>query len=41
MDGSFRTIKVGINAPGRLTARTRSGYYATEKGTQAKGASFK
>lgn len=34
MDGSFRQIKVAINAPGRPTARTRSGYYATEKGIQ-------
>jgi Ca-activated chloride channel family protein len=43
MDGSFRAIKIGLSAPGRLTARTRSGYYATEKGTQAqsKSASFK
>ncbi len=29
MDGSFRAIKVSVNAPGHLTARTRSGYYAT------------
>jgi VWFA-related protein len=42
MDGSYRTIKVSVNAPGRLTARTRSGYYATEKGvTAAKTNSFK
>lgn len=43
LDGSFRAIKVAVNAPGRLTARTRSGYYATEKGvdTQNKAASFK
>ena len=44
MDGSFRQIKVGVNAPGRPTARTRSGYYATEKGAQqqqSKNASFK
>jgi Ca-activated chloride channel homolog len=43
LDGSFRTIKVAVNAPGRLTARTRSGYYATEKGIekQNKAASFK
>jgi Ca-activated chloride channel family protein len=34
MDGSFRQIKVAINAPGRPIARTRSGYYATEKGIQ-------
>jgi len=37
MDGSFRQIKVGVNAPGRPTARTRSGYYATEKGVQQQG----
>jgi VWFA-related protein len=42
MDGSFRTIKIGVNAPGRLTARTRSGYYATEKGAQQQSkSSFK
>ena len=43
MDGSFRQIKVAVNAPGRPTARTRSGYYATEKGVQreSKRASFK
>jgi VWFA-related protein len=41
MDGSFRQIKVAVNAPGRPTARTRSGYYATEKSAQSKGASFK
>jgi VWFA-related protein len=29
MDGSFRAIKINISAPGKLTARTRSGYYAT------------
>ncbi len=29
MDGTFRQIKVAVNAPGHLTARTRSGYYAT------------
>ncbi len=29
MDGSFRAIKVAVNAPGHLTPRTRSGYYAT------------
>jgi Ca-activated chloride channel family protein len=34
MDGSFRQIKIGVNAPGRPIARTRSGYYATEKGVQ-------
>jgi len=43
MDGSFRAIKVAVNAPGRPSARTRSGYYATEKGVdkQNKAASFK
>ena len=43
LDGSFRAIKVAVNAPGRLTARTRSGYYATEKGVekQNKAATFK
>lgn len=34
MDGSFRQIKVAVNAPGRPTARTRTGYYATETGVQ-------
>ncbi|MCS7025680.1 MAG: VWA domain-containing protein [Bryobacteraceae bacterium] len=29
MDGSFRQIKVLVNAPGKPTVRTRSGYYAT------------
>ena len=29
MDGTFRQIKVTVNAPGHLTARTRNGYYAT------------
>jgi hypothetical protein len=41
MDGSYRTIKVAVNAPGRLTARTRSGYYATDKAMTAKTSSFK
>jgi len=43
MDGSFRQIKVAVNAPGRPIARTRSGYYATEKGVQqqSKSASLK
>ncbi|HEY1337965.1 MAG TPA: VWA domain-containing protein, partial [Bryobacteraceae bacterium] len=30
LDGSYRQIKVAVNAPGRPTARTRSGYYATD-----------
>jgi VWFA-related protein len=29
MDGSYRRIKITVNAPGRPTVRTRSGYYAT------------
>jgi len=35
MDGSFRAIKVAVNGSGRLTARTRSGYYATDKSMSA------
>jgi Ca-activated chloride channel homolog len=40
MDGSFRQIKVNVNAPGHLTARTRSGYYATDKSVTASKTSF-
>ena len=40
MDGSFRQIRVAINAPGHLTARTRSGYYATDKSVTASRTSF-
>jgi Ca-activated chloride channel homolog len=29
MDGTFRQIKIAVNAPGHLTVRTRNGYYAT------------
>ena len=29
MDGSYRQIKITVNAPGHPTVRTRSGYYAT------------
>jgi VWFA-related protein len=29
LDGTFRQIKVTVNAPGRPSVRTRSGYYAT------------
>jgi VWFA-related protein len=29
MDGSYRQIKVTVNAPGKPSVRTRSGYYAT------------
>jgi hypothetical protein len=29
MDGSYRQIRVAVNAPGHPSVRTRSGYYAT------------
>jgi VWFA-related protein len=29
LDGTYRTVKVGVKAPGNPSARTRSGYYAT------------
>jgi VWFA-related protein len=29
LDGKFREIKITVNAPGRPSVRTRSGYYAT------------
>jgi VWFA-related protein len=29
MDGTFRQIKIEVNAPGKPVVRTRSGYYAT------------
>jgi hypothetical protein len=29
LDGTFRAIRIMVNAPGRPTVRTRSGYYAT------------
>jgi hypothetical protein len=29
MDGSFRSVKVLVKAPGNPVARTRQGYYAT------------
>ena len=42
MDGTFRTIKIAVNAPGRPTARTRNGYYATPDQAAPKGStSFK
>jgi Ca-activated chloride channel homolog len=41
MDGSFRTIKIAVNAPGHLSARTRNGYYATPDHAAPKGNSFK
>jgi len=41
LDGSFRAIKVNVNAPGKPTARTRTGYYATpdRKAPPTKGSS--
>jgi Ca-activated chloride channel homolog len=42
MDGTFRQIKVNVNAPGKLTVRTRSGYYATpDQGKPTKGSNFR
>ena len=44
MDGTFRQIKVTVKAAGNPTARTRSGYYATDKAfdnKQNKGSAFK
>lgn len=43
MDGTYRQIKVTVNAPGHPTVRTRSGYYATpDQGVpNAKNASSK
>jgi Ca-activated chloride channel family protein len=43
MDGSYRQIKVTVNAPGRLTVRSRTGYYATpDQGKPgAKGTAFR
>jgi len=36
LDGSFRQIKVVVNAPNRPVARTRTGYYATPEMANAK-----
>ncbi len=42
MDGTFRQIKINVNAPGKLTVRTRSGYYATpDQGKPTKGSNFR
>ena len=42
MDGTYRQIKIAVNAPGKPTVRTRSGYYATPDQAQPKGTqSFK
>jgi VWFA-related protein len=41
LDGSYRQIKVTVEAPGKPTVRTRSGYYATPEiaGTKQTAAS--
>jgi VWFA-related protein len=39
LDGSYRQIKVTVNAPGKPVVRTRSGYYATPDIEQSKPAS--
>jgi VWFA-related protein len=39
MDGSFRQIKIAVNAPGHPSVRTRSGYYATPDQAAPKNAS--
>jgi len=36
LDGTFRSVKVTVKAPGNPIARTRSGYYATDKGKGGK-----
>ena len=42
MDGTFRQIKVTVNAPGKPIVRTRSGYYATpDQGSPSKLTSAK
>jgi VWFA-related protein len=37
LDGSYRQIKVAVNAPGKPNVRTRSGYYATPDSSNASG----
>ncbi len=39
LDGSYRQIKVTVDAPGKPTVRTRSGYYATPDRQQVAQAS--
>ncbi len=34
-DGSYHSVKVMVNAPGKLNVRTRLGYYATPEGMSA------
>ncbi len=38
LDGSYRQIKVTVNAPGRPVVRTRSGYYATPDAENSRAA---
>jgi Ca-activated chloride channel homolog len=37
LDGSYRQIKVTVNAPGHPTVRTRTGYYATPDSASSGG----
>jgi VWFA-related protein len=37
MDGTYRKIRITVNAPGHPTVRTRSGYYATPDQSEPKG----
>ena len=39
LDGTFRGIKITVNAPGHPTVRSRSGYYATPDQAQTKAPS--
>jgi VWFA-related protein len=39
LDGSYRQIKVTVEAPGKPVVRTRSGYYATPDAASSKSAS--
>jgi VWFA-related protein len=43
MDGTYRQIKITVDAPGKPNVRTRSGYYANEQGIQTSrsGSNFK
>jgi VWFA-related protein len=40
LDGSYRQIRVTVDAPGKPTVRTRSGYYATPDADSSKQASL-
>ena len=41
MDGTYRQIRVVVNAPGKPTPHTRSGYYASPEAANPKAQSFK